>query len=306
MFRSLSSRAIVPVTLAVTGFVAVCCVLLYGVIKRDFIANTVQQEQGLAGIIIKASRDAMLRGDRESVRAIVANVGAQQGLEHLRIFNHEGRISFSRNQCEIRQMVNRKNSGCIGCHPEPLDHSSSGSMEKARIFHNECGTEIIAITAPILNEPECANAACHVHPADLKVLGTLDIGINAQHMRSHLTALHTQMIIFTLMVLFLTVGGVTALLQRGVFLPIQRLAEFTASAKHGTIGGTFRAQGSEIGAIADDFQALARELEQTRTELARLQAQKQGQPDSEPPKGSDAADPRNHTVAGKAAGLPES
>ena len=303
MYKSLSTRAIVPVTLAVTGFVAVCCVLLYGVIKRDFIATTVQQEKALAGIIIKAARDSMLRGDRESVRAMVTNVGAQQGLEHLRIFTHEGRISFSRNQCEVRQMVNRQTSGCTGCHPNPTTLASSGSMEKARIFHNECDTEILAITAPILNEPECANAACHVHPAEQKVLGTLDIGINAQQMRSHLTALRTQMIIFTLMVLFLTVGGVTALLQRGVFLPIRRLSEFTASAKHGRIQGTFRARGSELGAIADDFCTLVRKLEQTRTELDRLQSPEEAQPVAKPPKGTDDPHSRQHTVAGKSADL---
>jgi hypothetical protein len=41
--------------------------------------------------------------------------------------------------------------------------------------------------------------------------------------------LRIQMIIFTLMSLILTIGGVTALLRRNVFLPIQKLREYVES-----------------------------------------------------------------------------
>jgi hypothetical protein len=48
--------------------------------------------------------------------------------------------------------------------------------------------------------------------------------------------LRIQMFIFTLMSLILTIGGVTALLRRNVFLPVQRLRNYVEfSAKKGII-----------------------------------------------------------------------
>jgi hypothetical protein len=94
----------------------------------------------------------------------------------------------------------------------------------------------MAITAPIYNEPECSSAACHFHLPSQKVLGTLDIGLSRTELERSLTMLRIQMIIFTLMCLILTVSGVTALLRRNVFLPIQRLRKYIEfTAKNGDI-----------------------------------------------------------------------
>jgi hypothetical protein len=96
-------------------------------------------------------------------------------------------------------------------------------MEQARTFRNKAGTEVIAITAPIYNDPQCSNAACHFHPSSQKILGTLDIGLSQEMMTATLASIRNQMILFTLMVLILTVGGVTAILRRSVFIPMQEL-----------------------------------------------------------------------------------
>ena len=77
MFKTICARAIVPVAFAVTGFVVVCCILLYAAIKTDMIGSTVQHSTHLADTIIKSTRYAMLRSDRETVRNIVGNIGEQ-------------------------------------------------------------------------------------------------------------------------------------------------------------------------------------------------------------------------------------
>ena len=40
--RSLAAKAIVPVALSVTGFVVVCCILLYSAMKEDMIRDTIR------------------------------------------------------------------------------------------------------------------------------------------------------------------------------------------------------------------------------------------------------------------------
>jgi hypothetical protein len=89
--------------------------------------------------------------------------------------------------------------------------------------------DVMAITAPIYNEPDCSSAACHVHPPGQRVLGTLDIGLSRAERDRSLAMLRFQMMIFTVMSLILTIGGVTALLRRNVFLPLQRLRNYIES-----------------------------------------------------------------------------
>jgi hypothetical protein len=174
----------------------------------------------------------MHKSDRETLATIIRNVGEQKGVDHVRIFNKKGIVTFSAKSGEINRQVDKKAEGCIVCHKEAVPVSNLGTMQQARTFRNPDGMDVMAITAPIYNDPDCTSAACHVHLPGQKVLGTLDIGLSRVELERSLTMLRIQMIIFTLMCLILTVSGVTALLRRNVFLPIQRLrkyVEFSAS-----------------------------------------------------------------------------
>ncbi|HEY3309599.1 MAG TPA: hypothetical protein VGJ93_14185 [Desulfuromonadaceae bacterium] len=226
MFTSLVGKALVPVGVAVTGFVVVCCLLLYSVIKEDVNRDSVLHATNLADIILKSTRHAMLKSDRETLNNIIRNIGEQNGVEHVRIFNKKGVVNISAKPGEINHQVDKKAEGCISCHSGDVPVTSLGRMEQARTFKNGNGNKVLAITAPIYNEPECSNAACHVHPPAQKILGTLDIGLSREALDKSLAALRTQMILFTLMTLMLTVGGVTALLRRNVFLPIQAVRDY--------------------------------------------------------------------------------
>ena len=47
MFKSLTARAIVPVALSVTGFMVLCCILLYTFIKNDLTNEAIINETNL-------------------------------------------------------------------------------------------------------------------------------------------------------------------------------------------------------------------------------------------------------------------
>jgi hypothetical protein len=226
MFATLAGKALVPVGLAVTGFLVVCCLILYSVIREDLQRGEIAHASNLADTILKSTRYAMHKSDRETLATIIRNVGEQKGVDHVRIFNKRGVITFSAKSVEINRQMDKKAEGCIVCHKGSVPVTNMGNMQKARTFRNPDGMDVMAITAPIYNEPDCSSAACHIHLPGQKVLGTLDIGLSrAEHVRS-LAILRIQMVIFTLMSLILTIGGVTALLRKNVFLPIQRLRNY--------------------------------------------------------------------------------
>jgi hypothetical protein len=257
MFKSICARAIVPVAIAVTGFVVVCCILLYAAIKSDMTDSSIAHSTNLADMVIKSIRHAMLHDDRETVRNMISNIGEQQGVEHVRIFNKKGLVMFSENPREINHFVDKNSAGCVGCHAGPVPTARLEDMQKARIFVNNEKVKVMAITAPIYNEPTCSsNAACHVHPEAQRVLGTLDIGLDQAPLRKTLALLGSRMVIFSLMVLVLTVGGVSALLSRNVFKPIRLLTDFTDRAIDGSLKANLPPLGGDLEQLCANFRLL--------------------------------------------------
>ncbi|HJV67463.1 MAG TPA: cytochrome C [Geomonas sp.] len=234
MFDKIAGRALVPVGVVVTGFLVVCFALLYAAIKNVVIKDAVGKADNLAGIVLKSTRFAMMKSDRELNSAIISNIGEQKGVQHVRIFNSKGVVAFSSKPEEVNHQVDKKAEGCVMCHQGKVPLTTLGSMQKARTFQNAAGTEVIAITAPIYNDPECANAACHFHPANQKVLGTLDIGLSHEATLSALTSIKLQMICFSVLTLLLTVAGVIALLKIIVLVPLRKLQKFTEKMEQNT------------------------------------------------------------------------
>lgn len=270
MLKSLASKAIIPTAVAVTGFVIVCCILLYSVINADMTRTAVRYSSNLADTVIKSTRYAMLRDDREMLASIVSSVDSQSGTEHVRIFNKKGLIMFSGNEKEVGHFVDKNTAGCIECHSGPEPVASLGAMEKARTFTNERQVEVLAITSPIYNDPACFNAACHVHPPEQKILGTLDIGLDKAPLTSSLAVMGERMVVFSLMVLLLTVGGVAALMTRHVFTPIRQLVGFTERPVGDKISRRKFDSCTELRRLADNFTRLGADLECARRELAVL------------------------------------
>lgn len=269
MLKSLTARAIIPVTVAVTGFVIVCCILLYTIMKTDMTNEAIKYATNQARTIVKSTRYAMLHDDRETLLNIIKNIGTQEGVEHVRIFNKKGLIMFANNGAELGRFVDKNTAGCIECHSTPVPAATLGDMKQARRFVNKTGAEVLAITTPVYNEPECFNAACHVHQAGQKILGTLDIGLSASPLLKYLAVMQSRMMIFSIMVLLVTVGGVAALLRRNVFLPIKSLAYFTDQAVNGRLDQEIPYCGREIEQIAANIRIMARELDAARRLLEK-------------------------------------
>lgn len=260
MLKSINCRAILPVACAVTGFVIACCFLLYSFIKADLLRGEVQHAADLADTVVKSTRYAMLHGDRESLRNIISNVGEQQQVEHVRIFNKKGLIMFSEDDAEISRFIDKTAAGCNNCHIGSETKRHLGTMAQARQFTNASGRDVLAITAPIYNAPDCYTAACHVHDAGLTLLGTLDIGLSQAPLQRTLAMLQNRMIMFTGMILVLTVGVVCALLYRQVLMPIRKLVDFTEQHGNATLEHELEEVSGDVAHLARAFQRMARRV----------------------------------------------
>jgi len=272
MFQNLVIRSIVPVALTVTGFVAISCLILYSILRQDMIDSAAQNGRSIANTVVLSTRYAMLHNDRQHLGNIISNIGQHQGVEHLRVFNHDGFITFSRNQSELGHQVNKRVEGCSGCHGANKPAEQLAVEKQTRHYINERGVEVLAMSLPIYNEPTCSNS-CHYHPASQKVLGMLDIGLDQGPMYNSLALMRYRMLIFTIMVLMLTIGGVTALLNRSFLAPLKRLIAITTNDEVSTATEQQLQSGyGELSLLARNYQRLVVRLNETRNALAKCRS----------------------------------
>lgn len=271
MFQSIATRSIVPVGLAVTGFVAICCLSLYAIMKQDMIDDAAQNGRNIANTVALSTRYAMLHNDRQHLGNIIANIGQHQGVEHLRVFNHDGFITFSRNQSEIGRQVNKKVEGCSGCHSGSMPAEQLAAEKQTRRFKNERGVLVLAMSQPIYNEASCS-VSCHYHPVNHKVLGMLDIGLDQGPLQNSLALMRYRMIVFTLMTLVLTVGGVAALLNRSFFIPLKKLVAVTSTDETTEAERQLEFGYGELSLLARNYHSLIVRLNDTREALTRCRS----------------------------------
>ena len=246
----------------------------------------------LSESIKNSTHDHMLADRRQDAYATMESIGRGEGLESVRIFNKEGRITFSTRPKETGTFVDKNAESCYACHAadRPLERLSLPS--RSRTYRGADGHRILAMVAPIYNEPSCAAAACHAHPGTQTVLGVVDVGISLRHVDATLASLRQR----TLGVAALAVGllGAAVLFLASVLVvrPVEALLAGTERVTRGDLGrGITVARDDEIGRLASSFnrmtesraaaqgqieglmQGLERKVEERTAALKEAQAQ---------------------------------
>ena len=270
MLKNICTRTVIPVAMAVTGFVIVCCLLLYTMIREDMLRVSTIHGANLADTIARSARHSMLGDDRETLSNLIANVGAQQEVEHVRIFNNKGLIAFSSEPREVGHYVDKNAAGCIDCHSDTVPKKTLQAMQQARTYTNLRGEDVLAVTAPINNEPACVNGSCHVHGDNQTILGTLDVGLDQGALQYALASLRWRMTIFTLMILCLTIGGVVAILNLNLIVPFRKLMRFTEGAANGNMHNDVPQLDGELGTLVDKIHDIHEEHRSVRQKLRIL------------------------------------
>ena len=173
--RSLRFRLGVTLALVIAGSATVFAFFIISHSRREVLAQTIAQNQQTAEIIRRSTRYAMLMNHREQVAHIIEAVSRTRGIEKIRIFDQEGEIITSTLPSEVGTRVDKTAEACYRCHTagRPLEHLPG--PDRHRIYRSAAGHRILGTIDVIRNEPACATAACHAHPASVTVLGVLDI-----------------------------------------------------------------------------------------------------------------------------------
>src|SRR5215469_3116521 len=140
--------------------------------------NTLLSAERIGDVIKQGTTDYMLRNDREGLYRSIQTMAAEPGIEKIRIFDRDGRITYTTNSAEQNHVVDKTAEACYACHAQSQPLTRVNRPDRFRIYRNSAGTRVLGIINPIENRPACSNASCHAHPAQQKILGVIDTNLS--------------------------------------------------------------------------------------------------------------------------------
>jgi two-component system NtrC family sensor kinase len=229
--------------------------------------NTLLSAERVSAIIQHSTTDYMLRNDREGLYDSIKTMASEPGIEKIRIFDQEGRITYTTDSAELNHVVNKSAEACYACHSQSQPLSRLNRPDRFRIYRNAAGTRILGIITPIENRPSCSNAACHAHPAEQQILGVLDTNVSLARADVQLAESSRRMILYTACALLLIALLTSFFIWRVVGEPVKALERGTRQLAAGALGYQIDVQGrDEIGELATSFNSMSRQLQAEHSE----------------------------------------
>ena len=227
-----------------------------------------QQADRVADVIARSTRYEMLHNDRDALYNIIQELGSEPGIQRIRIFNKDGRITFSTDAREVNTVVNKSAEACYGCHaqsaPLAAPLTKLQRRDRARMFRDKQGNHLLAVIRPVDNSPDCTKAGCHT-PSQ-QVLGVIDANLSLAAVDTQITRRQVTLAYFLAGALVFGSLAAKLFIWVVVYRPVKEL-----------IDGTHRVAGGDLDyrlpvRSDDELGRLAASFNQMTTEVAGVQA----------------------------------
>jgi two-component system, NtrC family, sensor kinase len=235
--------------------------------RQHLEAATLLSAERMSDVIRRSTSEFMLRNDRNDLRELISTVAAEPGMIRVRILDREGRISYSSEPSEVNRTLDKDAEACYACHAKgkPLAHPDR--PDRFRVYQGPNG-RALAIITPIENQPDCANAECHEHPANQQILGVLDTHLSLARADTQLADLSWRIIVCDVvaMVAIALLSGLFIL--RVVDRPLKQLQAGTQKLSAGALGYQIEMHSKdEIGDLAESFNSMSMQLQTANKQL---------------------------------------
>jgi len=239
--------------------------------QERHLVNEVVRGAALFSETIKSSTyHDMLADRRESAYLVMDTIGHQSGIDRVRFFNKEGRVTFSTERSEIGAMVDKRAEACYRCHEagRPLERLTTGTRSRE---YPARGHRVLGMVTPIYNEASCSEAACHVHPASKRVLGVIDIGISLADIDENLARIRRTTLLMAGVAVVLLGAFVSTYARRLVVRPVSKLVKASRKVAEGDFTQTIPgSRTGELDALGQSFNEMVHALGKARAERQHL------------------------------------
>lgn len=265
--KRLALRLIVSLTILIVVAEGIAGYYTIRTQERQLLDEMIVGADQLSKAITSATWHAMLADHRADAYNVMQTIASKQGIRLIRIFNKEGKVMFSTSRSAEAQ-VDKRGEACYVCHASNQPLVKVDVPGRARVFRGVDGKRTLAMVTPIYNEPSCSQADCHAHPANITVLGVLDVAMNLDSVDREMADMQTSVFV-TAMIHVLIIGiFIVFFTRRFVDTPIRELIEGTRAVSAMKLDTPFEIEtNGELGELAHSFDAMR---EQLRLALARI------------------------------------
>jgi two-component system NtrC family sensor kinase len=225
--RTLSTRIAVPAGFFGLISMGLLSAMLIRSQPEQVLAEVVRGSESIAGAIGLSIDREMLLNHREGVSQMLEAVGSRDGIEGIRLFDKEGRITYSSRPGEVGQIVDKRAEPCSSCHSVTNPGQVLEPKHLSRTYTNAAGQRILSTIHVIRNQPGCQGARCHVSPAQQSVLGVLDVSMTLEPAEARLAASTRGALIFSGVAVVLITAALFLIIWWSVRKPINRMVAAT-------------------------------------------------------------------------------
>ena len=251
-------------------------VIIFGVVnilsgrmhRQHLFSTVIEDADRISDVIKRSTRYSMLKNERDVIYQIIHTIADEPGMLEIRIFNKEGRITFSTDPKEVNSFVNKSAEACYGCHSRAQPLTKLPSPERARDYYTSNGKHVLGVIRPIESEPACVSADCHVHPKEKMVLGVLDVIMSLDKIDANISERGEKMIWHLLgaMVSICLVSVIFILFM--VHRPLKKILHATRQIANGNLEFSINIDSKdEIGNLGNSFNQMTQELKKAQIEI---------------------------------------
>ncbi len=269
-WRHQLSTQLLLVALGLVVAAVIAFTLMEVFIGRQRLATVTSSTEVLSEGVRGALRHAMVEDQRQDAYSIARDIARLSMMDHVRLINKEGRITFSTIEGETGAMVDKRAEGCNACHRDGETLTAAAEGGRTRIYRHG-DHRVLAMVTPFPNEPGCSAAACHAHPPQKKVLGVLDIGISLSSVDRDLAAFRRTNLLVTGVAALGLIAFFWTFARHRVVRPVEALLEGTRRIAHDQLDTEIHVgTHGELGLLAASFNDMTRSLRRVKGELQQL------------------------------------
>ncbi len=221
--------------------------------------------------IRSSTHDQMLRDDKEEAYRVMERIGGLRDVERVRLFNSDGRVTFSTDHTETGQVLDRASESCTGCHTGGAPKVELAGPRRSVIVTAPDGHRRLTMVTPIYNEPACSRSGCHVHQESRRVLGGIGIDMSLAAIDGEIVALRNSVLAVAFVVLVVLSATMAFSARRFFGRPVRELLAATARVARGDLKQPVPVRNpDELGQLAESFNRMRESLSRARADLAAL------------------------------------
>ena len=275
IFRAFSHSLISKFTFR-TGLVLLITISLFAffnitTLKEVFLMDAKDDVETVSEIILHTTHFQMLEDNRQRVYQMMEEVCQHEKIDRIRLFSTAGQVHFSTYSEEIGKKVGQLEGNCPDCDNDAMAADFFPFENSRRIFQNAAGAEILSVTTAIYNKPSCSSAACHVHPADMKTLGYLEVQGSLAKIGVQASSYRNSIVAFGVTMLLLVIICLSWMTQSMVISPVHDLLLHANKVSKMELDSRLeRTSNDEIGELSDAFNEMTARLKETSEEYHHL------------------------------------